>query len=209
MIAANPMPPAEVRILALGDSYTIGEGVAPDERWPMQLAAMLRARGRQVATPAIVARTGWTTDELSAGIDDAHLAGPYALVTLSIGVNNQFRNRGLGEYRAQFRSLLARAVGFAAGRTERVIVLSIPDWGVTPFAEGRDRARIARGIDAFNTVNREEAARAGTRYVDVTTISRRAGGQPELVVGDNLHPSAAMYALWVRAMLPAVLAALS
>ena len=105
--------------------------------------------------------------------------------------------------------MLARAVGFAAGRTERVIVLSIPDWGATPFAEGRDRARVARGIDAFNTVNREEAARAGTRYVDVTTISRRASGQPELVVADNLHPSAAMYALWVRGMLPAVLAAIS
>lgn len=209
MIAANPMPPAEVRILALGDSYTIGDGVAPDERWPMQLAAMLRARGREVAAPTIVARTGWTTDELAAGIDEAHLTGPYALVTLLIGVNNQYRDRGLGEYRAQFRALLAQAVGFAAGRTERVIVLSIPDWGVTPFAEGRDRARIARGIDAFNTVNREEAARAGTRYVDVTTISRRASGQPELVVADNLHPSAAMYALWVRAMLPAVLAAIS
>ncbi|HEX8942373.1 MAG TPA: SGNH/GDSL hydrolase family protein [Gemmatimonadaceae bacterium] len=209
MISASPMPPAEVRILALGDSYTIGEGVVPDERWPMQLAAMLRARGRQVAAPTIVAHTGWTTGELSAGIDDTNLTGPYALVTLLIGVNNQYRGRGLGEYREQFRALLARAVGFAGGRTERVIVLSIPDWGVTPFAEGRDRARIARGIDAFNAVNREEAARAGTRYVDVTTISRRASGQPELVVADNLHPSAAMYALWVRGMLPAVLAAIS
>ncbi|MGE5730807.1 MAG: SGNH/GDSL hydrolase family protein, partial [Gemmatimonas sp.] len=148
------MPAAEIRILALGDSYTIGEGVTTDERWPMQLAAMLRARALQVAAPTIVARTGWTTDELSAGIDDARPTGTYDLVTLLVGVNNQYRGRGVDEYRAQFRALLARAIGFAGGRADRVIVLSIPDWGATPFADGRDRGRIALDIDAFNDANR-------------------------------------------------------
>ncbi|HMA24414.1 MAG TPA: GDSL-type esterase/lipase family protein, partial [Gemmatimonadaceae bacterium] len=113
MIAAHMMPAAEIRILALGDSYTIGEGVTTDERWPMQLAAMLRARALQVAAPTIVARTGWTTDELSAGIDDARPTGTYDLVTLLVGVNDQYRGRSVDEYRAQFRASLARAIGFA------------------------------------------------------------------------------------------------
>ncbi len=206
MIAAHTPPAAEVRILALGDSYTIGEGVAADERWPMQLAAMLRARGLCIVVPTIVARTGWTTDELSAGIDDARPTGTFEVVTLLIGVNNQYRGGGADEYRPQFRALLARAVAFAGGRANRVIVLSIPDWGATPFADGRDRARIAREIDAFNDVNRDESSRAGARYVDITAISRRAPDDTGLVTGDKLHPSARMYAAWVQAMLPAVLA---
>jgi len=206
VIAAHTPPAAEVRILALGDSYTIGEGVAADERWPMQLAAMLRARGLCIVVPTIVARTGWTTDELSAGIDDARPTGTFEVVTLLIGVNNQYRGGGADEYRPQFRALLARAVAFAVGRANRVIVLSIPDWGATPFADGRDRARIAREIDAFNDVNRDESSRAGARYVDITAISRRAPDDTGLVTGDKLHPSARMYAAWVQAMLPAVLA---
>jgi lysophospholipase L1-like esterase len=156
--------------------------------------------------PTIVARTGWTTDELSAGIDDARPTGTFELVTLLIGVNNQYRGGGADEYRPQFRALLARAVAFAGGRANRVIVLSIPDWGATPFADGRDRARIAREIDAFNDVNRDESSRAGARYVDITAISRRAPDDSGLVTGDKLHPSARMYAAWVQAMLPAVLA---
>ncbi len=203
------MPAAEIRILALGDSYTIGEGVTTDERWPMQLAAMLRARALQVAAPTIVARTGWTTDELSAGIDDARPTGTYDLVTLLVGVNNQYRGRSVDEYRAQFRALLARAIGFAGGRADRVIVLSIPDWGATPFADGRDRGRIALDIDAFNDANRGEAARVGARYVDVTPLSRRAAREHDLIGGDRLHPSPRMYAEWVRAMLPVVLAAMA
>jgi len=208
VIAAHTRPAAEVRILALGDSYTIGEGVAADERWPMQLAAMLRARGLCIAMPTIVARTGWTTDELSAGIDDARPTGTFELITLLIGVNNQYRGGGADEYRSQFRALLARAIAFAGGHANRVIVLSIPDWGATPFADGRDRARIAREIHAFNDVNRDESSRAGARYVDITAISRRAPDDTGLVTGDKLHPSARMYAAWVQAMLPAVLAAI-
>lgn len=208
MIAAHATPAAEVRILALGDSYTIGEGVAVEDRWPMQLATLLRARGMRVAEPKIIAKTGWTTDELAAAIDDAEPAGTYDIVTLLIGVNNQYRGRSVDEYRSQFRALLARAIGFAGGKPSHVVVLSIPNWGQTPFAAGRDRARIALDIDAFNDVNRDESARVGARYLDITPISGRAATETDMVVGDKLHPSARMYAEWVRAMLPTVIAVL-
>jgi lysophospholipase L1-like esterase len=208
VITAHTPPAAEVRILALGDSYTIGEGVPVDGRWPMQLARVLRAQGLNVSTPAIVARSGWTTDELSAGIDDARPTGMFDFVTLLIGVNDQYRGRAAEEYRTQFRALLARAIGFAGGRAGHVIVISIPDWGATPFARGRDRAAIARDIDAFNGVNRDESARAGAKYVDVTAISRRAAVEPDLIGDDKLHPSSSMYAAWVQAMMPAVLDAI-
>src|SRR5439155_11440405 len=145
---------AEIRIPALGDSYTIGEAVRPEESWPARLAALLRVRGLRVADPTIVARTGWTTDELARGIDAAAPTGSYDIVTLLIGVNNQFHGRGASEYGEQFRALLDRAIRFAGGRGSCVIVLSIPDWGVTPFAAGRDRARIATEIDAFNAMNK-------------------------------------------------------
>lgn len=202
MLAA---PAAEVRILALGDSYTIGEAVRADERWPVRLAAQLRARGIAVAEPVIVATTGWTTDELSHGIDAANPPSDYDLVTLLIGVNNQYRGRSADEYREQFRGLLTRAVSFARNRADRVVIVSIPDWGVTPFAEGRDRAKIGTEIDAFNAISREEAARAGAAYVDVTAISRRAAADRTLIATDGLHPSGSMYAAWSDEVLPVVL----
>ncbi len=195
-----------LRFLALGDSYTIGEGVDEGERWPEQLTALLRARGLDVANPEIVATTGWTTDELAAGIEAAAPSGRYDLVSLLIGVNNQYRGRTLGEYRAQFRALLTRAIAFAGGNPSRVIVLSIPDWGVTPFAKGRDRALIAREIGAFNTVNREETAAAGADYTDITAITR---AHPNELTTDGLHPSAALYARWAELVLDSATAALS
>lgn len=185
--------------LALGDSYTIGEGVEPAGRWPVRLAAKLRERGRRVAEPEIVARTGWTTDELSAAIDARTLAPRWDLVTLLIGVNNQYRGRPLEEYRGQFRELLARAVRFAGGEPGHVLVVSIPDWGVTRFAAGRDRAAIAREIDAFNDVARAEARGHGVRWADVTALSRRHGDDPAFLAEDGLHPSAAAYAEWAAA----------
>jgi lysophospholipase L1-like esterase len=200
-----PAPAAEIRILALGDSYTIGEGVAEADRWPVRLAAMLRARGKAVAAPKIIARTGWTTDELSAGIDAAKPDSAYDLVTLLIGVNNQYRDRSEEEYRAQFRTLLARAVAFAGGRATRVMVVSIPDWGVTPFANGRDGRAVGRAIDRFNAINREETSHAGARYADITPVSRRASGDASLVGADGLHPSASMYAAWLDVILPIAL----
>jgi len=194
-----------VRYLALGDSYTIGEGVEPAERWPVQLAGMLRARGVDAGDPTIVARTGWTTDELAAGIDAARPRGPYALVSLLIGVNNQYRGLSIDAYRAGFRGLLERAIAFAGGEAGHVVVVSIPDWGVTPFAQGRDRAQVAREIDAFNAVNQGVARELGARWVDVTPTSRR---MPDAVVGDGLHPSGAQYRAWAELALPQAAAAL-
>jgi len=189
--------------LALGDSYTIGEGVASGERWPVQLVERLREDGIDIADPQIIAMTGWTTDELAAAMDAASFAPPYDLVTLLIGVNNQYRGRSVDEYRAQFRDLLLRAIEFAGGTAAHVIVVSIPDWGVTPFAarEGRDAARVAREIDAFNAVACAETGGVGAHWIDVTTLSRATGSRDELVA-DGLHPSGAQYARWTAAILP-------
>ncbi|HTG33148.1 MAG TPA: SGNH/GDSL hydrolase family protein [Thermoanaerobaculia bacterium] len=209
MLAAGGQQHAP-RYLALGDSYTIGESVGAADRWPVRLAALLRERGVAVADPEIVARTGWTVRELSQGIDAAAPHGAYELVTLLIGVNDQYRGGDAEAYRADFVAMLRRAAGFAGGRVERVVVLSIPDWGVTPFAEksGRDRGKIATEIDRFNQINREETARAGAHYVDVTPISRKAATERSLIAIDGLHPSGTMYAEWARLALPAAQAAL-
>lgn len=190
--------PPSLAYLALGDSYTIGESVNEFERWPQQLTATLRTRGIVIGDPTIIARTGWTTDELNDAIDKAELNGTYDVVSLLIGVNNQYRDRPAENYREEFRALLKRAIGFAGNRPQRVVVLSIPDWGVTPFAEGRDRKNIAWEIDAFNAINFEETVRAGAQYVDVTPISREAVRDPSLVASDGLHPSGKMYAAWAH-----------
>jgi lysophospholipase L1-like esterase len=194
------------RFLALGDSYTIGEAVDPAERWPDRVAARLRARGTSIGDPEIIARTGWTTDELAAGIAAAVPHGPYDLVSLLIGVNNQFRGRNAEEYREQFRTLVAQAVAFAGGVQRRVVVLSIPDWGVTPFAEGRDRAAIGSEIDRFNAIGREEAASAGARFVDITAASRQL--QADWVALDGLHPSGQQYQRWAELVIEPAAAAL-
>jgi lysophospholipase L1-like esterase len=195
------MPDASpLRHLALGDSYTIGESVAVPDRWPNQLAARLG-----IANPEIIAKTGWTTDELSSAIDTAKPQGPYALVTLLIGVNNQYRGRDAEQYRKEFVALLHRAIIFAGGDPKRVVVVSIPDWGVTPFAANRDRAKIGAEIDHFNAINAEETKRAGARYANITPVSRR---DTTLVAPDGLHPSAKMYSEWVSVIEPQARAAL-
>jgi lysophospholipase L1-like esterase len=197
-----------VSFLALGDSYTIGEGVSEEGRWPEQLAARLRDRGTEMHPPRIVARTGWTTEELSAAIDAEHIAGSFDLVTLLAGVNDQYRGYGVERFRRSFVAL-TRTAGAFAKLPARLIVLSIPDWGVTPYAAGRDRAAISREIDTFNTAARDAAASAGARFLDVTPASRRAAVDPALLAGDGLHPSAAMYQLWVDELLPMAMDALS
>jgi lysophospholipase L1-like esterase len=196
-----------MRYLALGDSYTIGEGAAEADRWPVQLAGLLHTRGVEIANPRIIAVTGWTTDELAAATDREDPRGRFALVSLLIGVNNQYRGRDPEEYRAQFAALLQRATGYAGDDAGRVIVLSIPDWGVTPFAEGRDRAQIATEIDLFNRINREETERLGARYVDITPQSRAIAGTPAAFAPDGLHYSGTTYAEWARLALPAALSA--
>lgn len=193
-----------LRYLALGDSYTIGEGVTPEGRWPLQLARALRAEDIALADPDIVATTGWTTDELDAAIDTADLSGTYDFVSLLIGVNNQYRGRDADEYREQFDGLLERAIGFAGARPDRVLVLSIPDWGVTPFgqASGRDTDAIAREIDAYNAIAGERCKARGCGWTNVTPVSRAHGAEPAMLVDDGLHPSAAMYAEWTALALP-------
>ena len=189
-----------LRYLALGDSYTIGESVAPDEAFPFQLAARLRAQGMEIAEPEIIARTGWTTDELQAAIDERAPRGSYDLVTLLIGVNNQYRERAAETYLPEFRALLEQAIAFAGQRAARVIVISIPDWGVTPF--GRARENVAAEIDAYNVINRAETLRLGAHYIEITQDSRRALNDASLIAADGLHPSAKMYGEWVDKLAP-------
>lgn len=200
-----------LRFLALGDSYTIGEGVPEAQRWPRQLAQRLRADGVDLADPQIIATTGWTTDELSAGMNAATLVPPYDFVTLSIGVNNQYRGRDLDNYRREFAALLQRAIALAGLRPQRVLVVSIPDWGVTAFGQGsgRDPAVIAQELDQFNAVNRDEARRANVAWADVCAISRRAGASAAQLAEDGLHPSGAQYAAWLSQILSAARSALS
>ena len=201
----------ELRYLALGDSYTIGEAVEPDQRWPQQLVARLRDDGIAIAGPQIVAVTGWTTDELSAGMDAATLVPPYDLVSLSIGVNNQYRGRDTENYRREFAALLQRAIALAGRRAQRVFVVSIPDWGATRFGieSGRDVATIARELDAFNAINREEALRETVAWADVAAISREAGAAAAELADDGLHPSGRQYTAWLATILPAARIALS
>jgi len=193
-----------IRYLALGDSYTIGESVEEAERWPNQLADFLKAGGIPTEVD-IIARTGWTTKELWEGIQAWQIAPPYELVSLLIGVNNQYRGYDINEYREQFVFLLNKAIEYAADNSKHVIVLSIPDWGVTPFARGRDIEQIAKDIDIFNAVNREETEKAGAHYVDVTPISRAVMNDLSLIAVDGLHPSGKMYVEWAKLALPVLL----
>jgi lysophospholipase L1-like esterase len=195
----------QLRILALGDSYTEGTYVQPSDSWPSQLAKRLGEEGYRVSELNVIARGGWTTDELQTGIDLANPQGPYHLVTLLIGANNQFRGYPLDDYRDEFQALLDRAVTFAGGNPGRVIVLSIPDWSVSPFARGQNVARIGAEINAYNRINQAAAELAGAYYVDVTSISRQAATDPTLLAGDGLHPSGQMYSLWVEEIVPVVL----
>lgn len=199
------------RFLALGDSYTIGEGVAAADRWPAQLTRRLRARGVELDDPDIVAKTGWTTDELSAAMDAKTFRPPYALVTLLIGVNNQYRGRDLDNYRAELARLLHRASALADMHAQRVVMVSIPDWGTTRFAleQGRDPQRIATEIDAFNATAHALATTAGTGFVDITAISRVCADRADMLVADGLHPSVTQYALWSDAIVDATARALS
>ena len=198
-----------MRYLALGDSYTIGEGVAEHERWPNQLVGLLRQRDVDVEDPLLIARTAWTTDELSDAIDGERLRDKFDLVTLLVGVNDQYRSRPVASFGADFAPLVLRAKGFANRRPTRVIVLSIPDWGATAFAEGRDRGRISAEVDAYNARARELTAAAGSHWVDITAITRAMQHDPNLSAPDGLHPSGAMYRQWAEAVLPVALTAIA
>lgn len=191
--------------LALGDSYTIGEGVDATEGWPAQLVALLAADGLPFNPPDIIAQTGWTTHDLLATITSQPPATSYNLVSLLIGVNNQYQGLDQDDYRASFETLLKHAIACAGDAPERVLVLSIPDWGVTPFAredENRSPVQIADEIDAFNRINCSAAYRAGCMYCDVTVLTREHKQDPHAWAEDGLHPAPLLYTHWARKLQP-------
>jgi lysophospholipase L1-like esterase len=199
LIFTSKKPVLQMRsytLLCLGDSYTIGESVSGPDNFPNQTVLLLRNAGYDFASPEIVAKTGWTTDELQTAINSYSFKPPYDFVTLLIGVNNQYRRRPVDEYKPQFESLLKQAISFANENPEHVMVLSIPDWGVTPFAKDRDGKAIASDIDVYNTANKQIAERYNVHYVDITPGTREAASDPLLIAADGLHPSAVEYKRW-------------
>ena len=203
MFGQNPNSRTPVTYLALGDSYTIGESVSEQERWPNQLADSLRKNGMDVAKPVIIAKTGWRTDDLKNAMTMAHLKNEYSRVSLLIGVNNQYQNKPVDQYTIEFEDLLKTAIRLAQDKKENVFVVSIPDYGFTPFGRPKQSA-ISVAIDEFNAVNKRIAEKLGVRYVEITDISRLGLKQPDLVAPDGLHPSGKMYALWVERILKVI-----
>ena len=195
--------------LALGDSYTIGEGTETHERWPVLLTDTMTLSGSNTGSPKIIARTGWTTSELKAGIEDAAPEGPFDLVSLLIGVNNQYRGVSRGYthdgYREEFLELLNIAIDMAGGSAGRVFVVSIPDYSVTPFVNEENKKRVSEEIDIFNEINRQIADSLNVIYFDITPISRLAATDRQLLAPDNLHPSGKMYKMWVELMIDDIL----
>ena len=184
-------------LLCLGDSYTIGEGLPHHESFPYQLLQLLRADGHSFHAPEIIAQNGWTTFELKDHLTHTLLLDKYDFVTLLIGVNNQYRNLSAKDYQNDFEFLLNKAVSLANLPTN-VVVISIPDWGITPFAEGRDATVIANEINDFNYVNKEITDRSEVHYVNITPGTREAANDSSLLASDKLHPSAKAYKKWAE-----------
>jgi lysophospholipase L1-like esterase len=195
--------------LALGDSYTIGESVEAKDSFPLQLTANMASKGYNVTTPKIIAVTGWTTGDLKNGIQNNPITQQYDIVTLLIGVNNQYRGYSQTDYRTEFVQLLNMAISYTGGNKQRVFVLSIPDYSVTPFAATLNKSKIATEIDQFNAINKDESTKAGVNYLDITPISRQATADATLIAFDGLHPSGKMYGLWDGLLTLQVVAALS
>ncbi len=208
----NPSPPPFMvsdsfkNFLALGDSYTIGQSVSEAERFPNQTIALLRAQNIKINDPKIIATTGWTTKNLIDALDAAPPQNNFDVVTLLIGVNNQYQRRSLNEYKTEFTILLMRAIQYAGNRPTHVVVLSIPDYSVTPFAGGSDKPRIAAEIDEFNAANKAISLQYGVNYLDITPISREP--DPSLIAIDGLHPSGKQYKRWAGLLAPMIKAML-
>ncbi len=196
VVATESITPTDRKFLALGDSYTIGESVSEKERWPVQLAKKLREKGQSIGEPLIIATTGWRTDDLMNAVNKAHLKNEYDLVSLLIGVNNQYQGKSSEQYVIEFEDLLKTAIQLAKGKKENVFVVSIPDYGYTPFGKPK-QAEISKALNRFNDINKRITEKAGIKYINITDISRQGIQQPELVADDGLHPSGKMYSLWV------------
>lgn len=185
-----------ISYLALGDSYTIGEQVLPEDSFPHKTVSLLKTKGIDAAAPVVIATTGWTTDELAASIREHNINETFSVVSLLIGVNNQYRGRSVENYGEEFLSLLNQAIYFAGNQPQHVFVLSIPDWGVTPFAADRDRAKIAVEIDAYNEACKNITEVLNCNYIDITDSTRHNGHNPDFLAPDLLHPSGMEYAVW-------------
>ncbi len=185
--------------LALGDSYTIGESVPYEDCFPAQVTALLN-KHKKFTPPVIIAKTGWTTDELAHNITLKKLNGTFDFVTLLIGVNNQYRGRDTSNYRKEFNQLLDTAIKYAGNKSKHVVVVSIPDWGATPFGKnsGRDLSQVSKEIDWFNGIAKWITEQRGITFIDITPHSRTAPADPGLIAADGLHPSGKMYSYWAQ-----------
>lgn len=194
---SNTDDPNKKHYLALGDSYTIGQSVTASENFPNQLVTKSSAKGIDYNDPEIIATTGWRTDQLISKVNSTKLKyEKYDLITLLIGVNDEFQGRSIADYEPQFRSILDKAIQLAGNDPKKVWVFSIPDYGYTPYGSS-SKATISKRIDEFNAVNAKIAKEKGVNYLDITPISRTGLEKPELVANDGLHPSGTMYGLWI------------
>ena len=192
------------KFLALGDSYTIGQSVEVNQRWPVQFLKELKSSVNAIDTLQIIARTGWRVDELKEAMNSSNLEPPYGLVSLLIGVNNQYQGQSANDFRPEFIEILEKSIKLVNDRKERLFVVSIPDWGASPYGFGFDRAKVSKEINDFNSLVKEESEKRGLRYFDITAISRRALLDRTLIASDGLHPSGKMYKLWVDKMIPII-----
>lgn len=194
--------------LALGDSYTIGESVDLTKSFPYQLVQLLRKKGCNFYAPEIIAKTGWTTDELQQAISNYIFFPKYDFVTLLIGVNNQYRGRDAIEYKQQFEELLKKAIEFANGKKEHVIVVSIPDYSLTPFAKSMDVEKISKEIEVFNGINKAVSIQYKVQHIDITSALKENKNLDDLIAGDGLHPSEKEYANWAEKIVEVIVAQL-
>jgi lysophospholipase L1-like esterase len=193
-----------IRYLALGDSYTIGTAINPENSYPYQLADTLRMMGISVDTTQIIATNGWTTTDLKNGIQEADPSSGFDMVSLLIGVNNQYQGKEIELYKAEFRELLEQAIGFAGGKADRVIVISIPNYGVTPFAASRNPEKIGTELIEYDRIAKEISGEYDIPFINITPISELATDDLSLLASDELHPSAKMYSMWIGEILPTV-----
>ncbi|MEO6329728.1 MAG: SGNH/GDSL hydrolase family protein [Ginsengibacter sp.] len=205
-LATDTIPPLATdtvrTYLALGDSYTIGQSVSETERFPDQTVQLLKNENIKISNPDIIAVTGWTTANLINALNSNPPKSNYSVVSLLIGVNNQYQRRNIDEYKTEFTLLVNRSIVYAGNNKSHVFILSIPDYSVTPFARNSDTASISKEIDAFNSINKAISEASGVNYLDITSISREALNDPTLVAGDGLHPSGKQYKRWAELLAP-------